>query len=93
MYYSYRVRAGSPTGDSNYSNIASNGTLGLPPAPSNLTAVGVSSARVDLSWTDNAPNEADFKIERCQGNGCTNFAQIATVAANVTTFADTGLAA
>jgi hypothetical protein len=44
-----------------------------------------------LSWTDNANNEQEFRIERCTGNNCTNFAQIATVGANVTTFPNTGL--
>jgi len=46
-----------------------------------------------LAWTDNANNETGFKIERCQGNGCSNFAEIAQVGANVTTFPNTGLSA
>jgi hypothetical protein len=45
-----------------------------------------------LTWTDNSTNEQGFKIERCQGNGCSNFAQIAQTAANVTSFSNTGLA-
>jgi hypothetical protein len=46
-----------------------------------------------LSWTDNAGNEDGFRIERCTGNGCSNFAQIAQVGPNVTSFANTGLTA
>jgi hypothetical protein len=44
-----------------------------------------------LAWTDNANNETGFSIERCTGNGCTNFAQIATVGANTTSYPNTGL--
>ena len=52
---------------------------------------GFSPRQINLAWTDNSNNESGFKIERCQGNGCSNFAQIAQVGANVTTFPDTGL--
>jgi Tol biopolymer transport system component/alpha-tubulin suppressor-like RCC1 family protein len=62
-------------------------------APSGLTVTGVSSSRIDLSWTDNSTNEDGFRIERCTGTGCSSFAEIATVGANVTSYQDTGLAA
>ena len=64
----------------------------LPAAPSNLTATGVSTSQINLAWTDNANNETGFSIERCTGNNCSNFAPIASVGANVTSFANTGLA-
>jgi hypothetical protein len=92
--YSYRVRANNSAGDSDYSNTASATTQAAsspPAAPSNLSASAVSSTQINLTWTDNANNEDGFKIERCQGNGCTNFTQIATVGANVTSFSNTGL--
>jgi hypothetical protein len=44
-----------------------------------------------LGWSDNSGNETGFKIERCQGNNCTNFAEISQVGANATSFANTGL--
>jgi len=44
-----------------------------------------------LSWSDNSGNEDGFRIERCQGNGCTSFVQIAQVAANTSSYSDTGL--
>src|SRR4030095_6026305 len=62
-----------------------------PNAPSNLTAVAVSSTQINLSWTDNSPDEDGFNIERCTGNGCTNFGQIAQVGKNVAQFPNTGL--
>ena len=65
----------------------------VPLAPSGLTATAVSSSQIDLAWTDNSSNESQFKIERCQGAGCTGFAQIATVGANVISYQNTGLAA
>ena len=64
---------------------------GVPNAPSNLVANNVSSTQINLSWTDNSSDETVFKIERCTGNNCTNFAEIAQVGANVTTFPNTGL--
>src|SRR5688572_12692157 len=64
-----------------------------PAAPSNLTATPVSTSQINLAWNDNSGNEDGFRIERCTGNNCTNFAQIAEVGANVTTFSNTGLSA
>jgi len=64
---------------------------GAPNAPSLLTASGVSASQINLSWTDNSNNENVFKIERCTGNSCTNFVEIAQVGANVTTYPNTGL--
>jgi tripartite motif-containing protein 71 len=53
--------------------------------------VAVSRSQINLAWVDNANNETGFKIERCTGSKCTDFAQIATVGVNVTTFANSGL--
>jgi hypothetical protein len=94
--YSYRVRAYNTGGVSGYSNTATavtQSTPAVPAAPSNLTASAVSRSQINLAWMDNASNESGFYIERCRGSTCTNFTQIATVGANVTSFADTGLIA
>jgi len=64
-----------------------------PAAPSNLTVQAVSTSQIDLTWTDNATDEDGFKIERCTGVGCSDFAEIATLGANVTSTSDTGLSA
>lgn len=68
-------------------------TVLVPPsAPSGLTAGAISTSEIDLSWTDNATNEDGFRIERCAGSGCSNFAQIGTVGAGVTMYQDVGVA-
>ena len=94
--YSYRVRAYNAAGDSDYSNTASATTQAapaVPNAPTNLAATAVSRSQINLTWTDNAINETGFRIERCKGATCTNFALIATVAANVVSYANTKLTA
>ena len=63
----------------------------LPPqAPSDLVADASSSSQINLTWTDNSPHEALFKIERSL-NGSTGWTQIGVVCANVTSYSDTGL--
>jgi tripartite motif-containing protein 71 len=56
-----------------------------------LTATAVSKTTIRLSWGDTSNNETGFKIERCQGTGCNNFAQITTLGSNVTTYKNTRL--
>jgi len=63
----------------------------LPGAPNSLTVAAISRTQLDVAWVDNANNESGFKIERCAGSKCSNFSQIATVGANVKTYADSGL--
>jgi hypothetical protein len=90
--YHYRVRAYNAGGNSAYSNTASATTQAgatAPNAPSNLTATAVSRSQINLAWTDNSNNEDGFKVERST-NG-SSFTQIATVGANVTSYASTGL--
>jgi fibronectin type 3 domain-containing protein len=65
----------------------------VPSTPTNLTATPVTTTQVNLSWsasTDSA-GVTGYRLERCQGAGCTNFAQIASPAG--TTYSDTGLTA
>jgi hypothetical protein len=92
--YRYRVRAFNGIGTSGYSNIASGTTLasgGPTEPPANLRAVATSVSSIALSWTDDSDNEDGFKVERCDGAGCINFAEIARPGANTTTFNDTSL--
>jgi fibronectin type 3 domain-containing protein/regulation of enolase protein 1 (concanavalin A-like superfamily) len=88
--YQYRVRANNGSGNSAYSNIAMATTAtSTPIPPTSPVATAISATQINLSWTDNSINETSFKIERKTGLGGT-YAQIASVAANVTSFADTG---
>jgi PA14 domain-containing protein/Big-like domain-containing protein/carbohydrate binding protein with CBM6 domain/fibronectin type III domain protein/strictosidine synthase-like protein len=64
----------------------------VPAAPTNLTATAASSSQINLAWSDTANNETGFRIERKLGAGGT-YAEIATPAANVTSYSDTGLTA
>jgi hypothetical protein len=90
--YFYRVRAYNSNGNSAYSNTASATTLAAPPtAPSGLGATAVSATQINLSWTDNSGNEQGFKIERSP-NG-TTWTEIATTAANIRSYSNTGLSA
>jgi fibronectin type III domain protein/lysyl oxidase len=95
--YSYRVRAYNAGGTSPYTNTATAMTSTPPPAPpvapTTLAAGAVSTSQINLSWTDNATTEDGFRIERCAGVGCTGFAEIATVGANVVSYQNTGLTA
>lgn len=87
--YYYRVMAH----DAPYSNVASATTLSRATdrAPGQLSASATSSNQIDLSWSDNAGDVTGFKIERCEAKGCSNFIEIATVAAGVTSYQNTDL--
>ncbi len=61
-----------------------------PAAPSGLKATPISSAHINLAWTDNSNDETGFKIEIKFGESGA-FTQIATVGANVTSYSSTGL--
>lgn len=89
--YFYRVSANNNGGASSYSNEANATTLqGTPAAPGDLTATTISKNQINIAWADNSDNETGFKIERKTGNAGT-FTQIASVSANVNSFASTGL--
>ncbi len=66
------------------------GAWAVPNPPSNLTAKVVSSSQIDLSWTDNSPNETGFSIERKTGASGT-YTVIGSVGPNVTTYSTKNL--
>jgi len=59
-----------------------------PPAPSNLGA-SVSGKTVTLTWKDNAANETGVYVERAVKAKTLQYSRIATLGANVTTYART----
>jgi YD repeat-containing protein len=95
--YRYRIRAYDAAGNfSSYSSIASATTVAetTPPSvPGTLSASAASGTQANLSWgasTDSGgSNLSGYKIERCQGSGCSGFAQIAVTAS--TSYPDTTL--
>ena len=97
--YSYRVRATDAAGNvSGNSNIATATTqappdLTPPTAPSGLSATAAGTTQINLAWTASTDNVAvtGYRVERCQGTGCTSFVQVGTTTA--TSFSDMGLAA
>jgi hypothetical protein len=90
--YTFRVRAANTTGVSAYSNSAATTTAataaGVPTAPSDLVAVALSTTEIQLTWTDNSDNEANFLLEKSTGGA---FAQFNMRGQNVTSFRVVGL--
>ena len=62
-----------------------------PTAPANLTATAVGPTQINLSWTAATDNVAvtGYRVERCQGAGCSTFAEIAAPSGTGTTYNDT----
>ena len=94
--YTYRVRATDAANDLGpYSNTAT-ATTAAPTltAPATLTATAASSSQINLTWTastETGGTISQYLVQRCQGTGCTNFAQVGTSA--TTSYSDTGLTA
>ncbi len=92
--YSYRVRAQDTQGNLGpYSSVVSLTTPPtIPSLPGNLTATTASTSEIDLAWvasTENNGGISQYRVERCQGTGCTNYTQVGT--APGVTYHDTGL--
>src|SRR5262245_20312579 len=94
--YSYRVRATDAAGNQGpYSNTFTTSTQTADPpapaAPATLTGSAVSGTQINLSWGAATDNVAvtGYQVERCQGAGCSNFAQVGTPTG--TSFNNTGL--
>ncbi|MCE6988556.1 fibronectin type III domain-containing protein [Dyadobacter sp. CY323] len=88
--YWYRILAKNAIGSSGFSNVAEATTFDVPPgAPANLTAQTVSSSQINLTWKDQATNEAKFELERSTDG--TSFSKITDINANTTTYENTGL--
>lgn len=71
-------------------NNSINPPAGEPDGPSDLVAVSASASRIELDWTDHASDESGFKIARATASGGP-YTHVATVAADVGSYADTGL--
>jgi Legume lectin domain/Fibronectin type III domain len=88
--YYYKVAATNSVGTSAYTNEASVTTPIPPPPPSNAHAVTITQTSISLAWTDNATNETGFNVLR-KATSAANFAVVAQLPPNTTTYTDTGL--
>lgn len=88
--YSYRIRASKDgrwvTG---YSNTAT--AVTVINMPDTVTATAVNTTQIGLSWTDRTGDETGFLIERCKGEGCSDFSQIAATSPDAQNYSDTGV--
>lgn len=64
-----------------------------PSAPMGLSATTRLRNSVVLSWTNTSTDQTSVLIERCKGQMCFNFVQVAMVAGTDSTYTDTGLLA
>ena len=64
-----------------------------PTAPANLNATSTGATTISLNWTAATDNVGvtGYRVERCQGVGCSTFAQIGT--STNTTYGNSGLSA
>jgi len=86
--YVYRIRAFNTTGNSAYTTEASTTTwINVPQTPTNFTATPISQSEIKLDWQDVATTETGYLLEVSVGNTGT-YEQLATLAANATTYAD-----
>jgi glucose/arabinose dehydrogenase/chitodextrinase len=81
--YRYRVRAVDAVPNfSPYSTIQNATTADTQPptAPTGLTATAISPSQINLAWTASTDNVGvtGYRVERCQGAGCTDFVEVAT---------------
>jgi len=97
--YGYRVRAVDAAGNlGGYSNVSSATTPAAPDTtpptpPTGLNASVVNSSQINLLWTaaTDSVGVTGYRVWRCQGSSCSNFAQLATVTS--TSYGDSGLTA
>lgn len=92
--YTYKIQAYKTAACSwttPFSNEATAVTAIVPPGT--LSAVADNTTRITLAWTDNTVSETGFRIERCAGAGCADFAFVANAAANALTYQDNSVCA
>jgi len=89
--YTYLVRAFNAGGTAESNTASATTPNGPPAAPSNLRTTATGKTSITQAWDDNATNELNFVLERSSGSTCTGFTPLVTLAANTTTYTNTGL--
>lgn len=88
--YGYRVRAlGSGANSSWTTEVQIAPGTAAPTAPSSLRSSNLGTDSVTLLWDDNSSTETGFELQRQPSGGA--WITIASLAANTTSYADTGL--
>jgi fibronectin type 3 domain-containing protein len=94
-YYVVTARdsTGLESGPSNEAVATVTADLAPPSNPTGLAASAVSNSQINLAWVASTDNVgvSKYLVERCQGSGCSSFAQVATPIGVV--ISDNGLAA
>jgi len=85
--YTYRIKAFTSQNESGYSNVTNSVEM-IIQAPTNLIAQSLDDQSIKLTWTDNCEFESGFRLERDEGNG---FVQVAEVDVDITTYTDESL--
>jgi hypothetical protein len=89
-WYSYQVVAVSAGGQTaSAATSIQSLALTVPLAPTGLAAVAASATQVNLTWVDNATNEASYSVARSADNGATWTTLAPSLAKNSTSFIDT----
>ncbi len=85
--YTYWVKAKDQyNNETDWSDPNSDTTF--PAAPNNLTATAANTCSIDLTWSDNSPDETGFRIERKE-DGDPNFSFLVNVDPNTESHQDT----
>lgn len=88
--YDYKVSAKNEVGESAEAGpVSIEVTASVPDAPSDLAATPIDGTQIDLSWTDNATNETEYRVYRKFGG--LSWSLHDTIAADSTSYSDTGL--
>lgn len=87
--YRYRVAGVNILGTGAFSTEQSIAVLATAPPPTNLNAAIISGTQVELTWTDNATNETEYRVERSTDKYATVTDLTPTpLVANTTSFTD-----
>jgi serine protease AprX len=97
--YTYRVRTVRDGDYSNWVGPISVTTGSVPPPPSteepsvptSLSASATSASSITVTWSYDGPVPERFRLQRCEGKRCTDFADVATPTGDMRSVSDDGL--
>ncbi len=89
--YRFRIRVTSPSGNSEY--LTSSDVLTQLVPNTSLSLVSATAHAISISWVVNDSNATGLQIQRCNGTGCTAFANTfsSPLTVGTTTYTESGL--